>query len=436
MRTGVTEKNTKRRRLRRVLTATLLLSLAALGLLLSNAFRPRSFSAADVRPLTTESPAEPTPTAAPKPTPVPAAREIPLRLELPPEQSAALTDGDCRTDRSFGGGAITVRAPEPVGALFLVWGSYPGEWVLEIGDRTSVEGRNGFLHELVVPDEPADTLTIRLPDAVTKLCDVIGYSTGTLPDEVQQWLPPCEEADLLLFSTHADDELVFFGGMIPLYAAVRGKEVQLVYMTTNYYDEGDYRLRAHEVLNGLWTAGARHYPVTNMEPDHLCEDLEEAEELYGTESFRAFQVEQLRRFRPLVAVTQDEEGEYGHGVHQLNARSLERAVAEAADASAFPESAERWGVWDTPKTYLHLYGPEEERTVLDYETPSEALGGRTPFEVAELAYEKHETQQKWDFEVYGFGSEYDSHSFGLFRSLVGPDEEKNDLLEHLDGFER
>ena len=61
-----------------------------------------------------------------------------------------------------------------------------------------------------------------------------------------------------------------------------------------------------------------------------------------------------------------------------------------------------------------------------------ALGGRTPFEQAVLAFEKHVTQQRWQFEVYGFGSEYDSHSFGLYRSRVGPDTARNELFEHME----
>ena len=85
-------------------------------------------------------------------------------------------------------------------------------------------------------------------------------------------------------------------------------------------------------------------------------------------------------------------------------------------------------MWDVPKTYLHLYGPWDERTVLDYETPLEAFGGRTAYEVALAGLEEHHSQLHWDFEVYSFDSPYDSHSFGLYRSLVGEDVEKNDLM--------
>ena len=201
-------------------------------------------------------------------------------------------------------------------------------------------------------------------------------------------------------------------------------------MTSHYF--GSERHRCHEKLNGLWVAGVTHYPVTNPQRDYLFNTYGEAAGYYGHESFVAFQVRQIRRFKPLVIVEHDEDGEYGHYVHMFNAYSMEKAVSLAADPDYDPESAELYGVWDTPKTYLHLYGDKEERTVLNYETPLEAFGGLTAYEVAQRALLEHHSQLIWDFEVYSFDSRYDSHSFGLYRSLVGPDEEKNDLMEHID----
>ncbi len=361
------------------------------------------------------------------------ARLLSVSVDLEEEKASLLLDGDYRTDLPLPDRVLCVEASEPIAALYLIWGTDPGDWTLKVGEESYPQGENGFLHAFIPLDTPADTLYLYLPKAGTRLCDLFCYSSGMIPASVQQWLPPCEEADLLVFSTHDDDEFVFFGGLLPYYAAVCGKEVQVAYMTTNYYDvEGEDQFRVHEALNGLWFSGIRHYPVTNAQIDVFCESLEEAEEVYGIEPFRVFQVEQIRRFRPLVIVTQDHNGEYGHGAHQLNARSLEWAVYAAADSLMFPELTSQYGVWNTPKTYLHLYGAPEDRTVLDYETPAACFGGLTPYEIAWLAFEKHRSQQKWGFEVYSFDSEYDSHSFGLYRSLVGPDQEKKDLFEHLD----
>lgn len=360
------------------------------------------------------------------------AYQITLRSSLPEDESRSLFDGSYWTDAVLKPGEVfRLEADDKIAALYIVWGTYPGEWELETGRSNYHGGLNNFLHEFVSLDTPVQNLTVHSPPAETKLCDIYAYSSGKIPDDVQRWSVLDGKADLLLFPTHADDELVFFGGIIPYYSLVQNKKVQVAYLTTNYYDEDDYRVRPHEALNGLWKAGARYYPVTNMQPDHYCETLEAAEEIYGKDAFLEFQVEQIRKYSPDVIVAQDHAGEYGHGVHRLGVRSLEKAVYDAADSSCYPDLRDKYGLWDTPKTYLHLYGPLEERTVLNYETPSTVLSGLTPFETACQAYLCHETQQKWSFEVYSFGSEYDSHSFGLYRSLAGPDIERNDLFENI-----
>ena len=110
---------------------------------------------------------------------------------------------------------------------------------------------------------------------------------------------------------------------------------------------------------------------------------------------------------------------------------MEQAVELAADESYDPDSLARYGAWNTPKLYIHLYGDPAERTMLNYETPLDAFGGQTGFEVAQKALLEHHSQLQWDFEVYSFDSPYDTHSFGLYRSLVGPDVEKNDLMENI-----
>ena len=382
-------------------------------------------------------PGAPTPT--PAPTPAPAAAEAPaaepearqLAVTLGAKQrTAALADGRTETACLFGKGeTLAVSADEEIGALYLVWHDRPQPWTLEIGGERVSCGEQGFLHEFVALPRGARELTIRFPeDTPLRLAELRAYSPGVPDGSVQRWQPPCEQADILLVPTHADDEFIFFGGLIPLYAAERGARVQTVYTISHY---GSLRERCHEMLDALWYAGIRNYPVVNTAPDREIYSVKDAEFLYGKDSFTEFLTEQIRRFRPLVIVTHDEHGEYRQGNHIFTAQSMEKAVVLAADAAYQPESAQRWGVWDTPKTYLHLYGPESERTVLDYETPLASFGGKTAFTVAEEAFALHASQQTLHFRVYESGHAYDSHSFGLYRSLVGADTEKNDLMENL-----
>ena len=380
------------------------------------------------------------PTATPEPESLPlgepqyAARELPLTLEGDDAAASALFDDNYYSDYTFPASAtLTLTAQEDIAALYILFGTYPGEWTLSAGGTEQRCGLEGFLHEYVPLSSPAASVEITLPDEEVMIRDIYAFSEGYLPSFVQTWQTLEGGADILVFPTHYDDELIFFGGLIPYYSVVRGLRVQVCYMTSNYLtDFSNYRFRPHEALNGLWVAGEHFYPMTNEVDDYECRSYWAAVNHYGEDEFVAYQVEMIRRFRPLVVVTHDENGEYGHGAHMLSAYSLERAVEAAADPTQFPESAEKYGVWDTPKTYLHLYGDPDEYTWLSYEMRAPELGWRSPFQVAQEAYRQHVTQQQWEgFYVYGFEHPYDSHRFGLYRSLVGPDETHGDLMEHV-----
>lgn len=161
---------------------------------------------------------------------------------------------------------------------------------------------------------------------------------------MEQWSKiPQGEADLLLLSTHGDDEQLFFAGLLPWYAAQQGKRVQVVYFT-------DHRnitsIRVHEMLRGLWTVGVRDYPVFGAFPDYYTFDMEDAYSFYEEEGFSRetlldFVTRQLRYYRPLVAVGHDEKGEYGHGMHQLTSDLLKKRwkpVPTAPDSRIPPRS--------------------------------------------------------------------------------------------------
>ena len=379
-------------------------------------------------------PATPEPTVWPVAEPQRAAERLPLTTDMDPVAEDHLFDDYYYSDYTFPAGTvITLSAEEKIDSLYLIFGTYPGEWTLRTDSGEQLCGREGFLHEYVKLDEPSKEVRILLGDEDVLIRDLYAFTDGYLPSYVQTWQTIEDGADILVFSTHYDDELLFLGGLIPYYSAVRGLRVQVVYMTSNYLSTfSDYRFRPHEALNGLWVCGDYFYPVTNEVRDYECPGYWNAVYYYGTEQFVEFQVEQIRRFKPLVVVTQAEDGEYGHGAHILTVRSVEEAVEAAADPERFPESAETYGVWDTPKTYLHNYAGAGDYTWLNYEERSPALGWRTPFEVAQDAYRQHVSQQRWvGFYVYGFGHPYDSHRFGLYRSLVGEDEARNDLMEHV-----
>ena len=303
----------------------------------------------------------------------------------------------------------------------------------------------GMLHFFLDLEErfgySPQAVTISFSAGEGELNEVYLFPPGEVPDWVQRWQQNPGEADLLLLSTHGDDEQLFFAGLLPYYAGERGYRVQVVYFT-------DHRNltshRVHEMLDGLWAVGVRDYPVFGPFDDYYTFDLEDAYRYYeengiSRQDLLSFVTEQLRRYRPLVAVGHDLAGEYGHGMHQLTADLLTKAIPASADPETFPETAEEYGPWQVPKTYLHLYG--ENEIIMDWDVPLTSFGGMTAFEVSrDRGFPCHKSQVA-DFAWYYRGADraadvgnYSPCRYGLYNTAVGEDTGAGDFFEHLEDY--
>lgn len=358
-----------------------------------------------------------------------------------------LSDGNIDTYRTASGSAvITVTSQSPMGALYLLFDLEYGKYTVEDNEAgtTFTAGEQGILHEYVELAQPTCSVTLRFETGKVRLSEVRAFTPGEAPDTVQKWNAPLDGgADLLLFSTHGDDDQLFFAGLLPMYAGEKNCRVQVVYMTDH---RNLTKARTHEMINGLWAVGVRNYPVFGTFSDFRIDSLEGTYQEYASqgvtkEELLGFVVQQLRRFKPLVAVGHDINGEYGHGMHMVYTDCLMKALDITADAEQYPESAEQYGTWDVPKTYLHLYG--ENEITLDYDQPLEAFDGLTAFQVTQkYGYPCHKSQQYTWFTrwINGKNNEitkasqietYNPREFGLYRTTVGEDTGKNDFLENV-----
>lgn len=334
---------------------------------------------------------------------------------------------------------IKITSDLPLSHIYIVYWDTPVDFTLQSpGVEVAVKGE--FLHRLIeLPPElkAQKEITVKF-EKTANISEISAYNN--LHGNKQNWQPNNTEADLLLFSTHADDEQLFFAGTLPKYALDNETEVQVVYFT----DHNNNILRRHELLDGLWAVGVRRYPVISFLPDAYSESYEGAvanlkKAGYSEEDALNFQIEQIRKFKPLVILGHDLKGEYGHGQHILNATLLTQAVIKANDSAAHPSSFELYGLWDTPKLYLHLY--KENQIVLDLDTKIEGLD-KTPFQISKEGFACHGTQQGTWFKTWLNGKEgeitkatqitkYAPGVFGLYRSTVGADVLKTDLFENV-----
>lgn len=345
----------------------------------------------------------------------------------------------------FEGSSITLENDEGIAHVYVIFDKIYGEWKLSDGKKTVTVGKNRFLHEYIdvvsLFGNAPRTLTLTF-DGDAYVADVYGFTRGTLPEWVQRWEAPLEKADILLLSSHSDDEQLFFAGILPYYGVERGVDVQVVYLISHF----DTHDRPHEQLNGLWTVGIRNYPIISDFPDLFSESLEGAVSAfenkgYTCDDFTSFIVENIRRFKPQVLITHDIEGEYGHGTHIYCTDVVMTALPSISDPEYFSESADKWGTWDVPKTYFHLYG--ENQITMDWDTPLESFGGKTAFEMTVEGFECHKSQHwTWFYSwIYGTQSRpvtkasdiknYSPCIYGLYRSTVGKDVKGCDFLENI-----
>ena len=338
--------------------------------------------------------------------------------------ASKLTDGSYSTTVDYSlGDNIIISSDTPIDSLYIIWDSPVSQWTLDTGSQKLICGTNGFLHEYIKLPESTENLSINIHDTC-RISDIYAFSEGDVPDYVQIWEKPCETADFLVFSTHADDEILFLGGVLATYGGEASLPVQVCYLT-NYLN--GLHIREHEKLDGLWECGIRNYPVNGDFDDLFSETLQQAESVYVYDDILDYVTSQIRRFKPNITVTQDLDGEYGHGGHMILAKAVTEAVENSMSATFFPDSASEYGVWDVKKTYLHLY-PENEIT-LDLRHPLSKLNDRSALQTAKDAYLKHVSQQ-WCWFYVSDTNEYSCSRFGLYRSTVGADT-GSDMTENI-----
>ncbi|MBQ7288794.1 MAG: PIG-L family deacetylase [Clostridia bacterium] len=362
---------------------------------------------------------------------------------------AKLTDASELSAQNISAGQLQISSTENIGAVYIVFDEICTDWGVVTPQGNRALGENGFLHAFTdlsgVMSQKEKCVTLYFNSGAA-ICEIYAFASAeNLPDWVQVWQPPCEKADMLLLSSHSDDEQLFFAGLLPYYAGERRLAVQVAYFTNH----DNHPRRRHEQLNGLWTVGVRNYPVIGKLPDLYADSKASALNNWARYGFTetdivASQTELLRRFQPQVVVAHDINGEYGHGAHILNTDTLLQALAVSDDATRFPESAEVYGTYKPKKVYLHLY--EKNPVIMNWDMPLSSFGGKTAYAVSCAGFDCH-TSQHWTwFKKWLRGTEarpitaakqietYSPCQYGLYATEVGTDTTGGDLFENLTSY--
>ncbi len=310
--------------------------------------------------------------------------------------------------------SVTVWDDAGIKALYIKWdaGAMPGEWTLRAGDLSIPCGQNGYLHEYVELETPVRECTIELAKAAG-ICEVYMYPEDEIPEDIQRWETLPKDADMLVFVTHAGDEIIDFGALLAEYAAHRQLFVQVAYMCE--YVTAEEKIKEHEMLDSLWKLGVKYYPVKGNFRNKRLIKLDQAKLFYGYDKVLEFVTENIRKYRPMVVIGPDPKGEYGNGAHMLLANAVTEAVNLTPDSAFLGESAGKYGTWNVPKTYLHKYDLGTGKTInIDL--------ANGIWDIVKKAYDERITDTWCGTYISNARYTVDGDNyFGLYRSTVGAD---------------
>ena len=343
-----------------------------------------------------------------------------------------MTDGDVSTYFALKekNGFLTIDSPEPIyGVSVMLYDRFNQDYSYDLqaegadGEWKTI-GQSKYLSNWHPLEEPVNRIRILTTSRERlRIAELQLFGEGKKPEEVQDW-QDLDKADIMLLACHPDDEVLWFAGLMPVYAD-RGYKVQLAMMTPEYEE------RQLELLQSAWHCGMRYYPYfIGLHDKNGHKNLARQYTLWkGKTRVHRLVTECFRKFKPEVVVTHGEGGEYGHSAHKATADSAKTCIKYAANSRKYPESAKEYGTWQVKKLYLHEY--EKNKVSMDWTQPLESFGGKTGFDIAGEAFLYHVSQVKighYEFKPVG---DHDNTAFGLYYTAVGPDQGKNDFMENI-----
>lgn len=302
---------------------------------------------------------------------------------------------------------LTMDWDKAAGGVYIQWHTLPDDFVVEQYDQSGA-----LLSSAVYVTERFDhTLTLNAGCRRIMLSAAGGlavstlrpYSTGGLPQDVELFDEPVNDADLMLVVAYPGEEYTLLGGLIPAYTVEHEIETALVIAASQS------RAQIAETLHALYALGVRAHPYFLGAVDNgqnTAKSLEAAWKPYEVQS----QLEALLlRLTPRVLVSVNDTAQ------TVCARSvLHSMLTEAISASAY--SLQKF----------YTVGTDTAGTEVLWTDPLFFQGSLTAQQVAAAVYGGFESQKLYRRTISA------GTVFTLSESAVGPDTAGGDLFENID----
>ena len=225
--------------------------------------------------------------------------------------------------------------------------------------------------------------------------------------------------DLMVICAHPGDECLFLGGALPLYAGEQGRSVVVVFLSGTL-----------EQNQAAWKSVSRYgdqvQAVFGPFSSVYTSNEEDALRYWDKREVTSYLVRLIREYKPVVVISHDQLGEYGHGAHCVTSDCALLAAQYAAGETDYPESKAVYGTWQVQRLFLHRYGTD--LVTLDRSAPLSRFDGKTALELDQEGYQYYPEQYPIIISDE-FG--YTRAQYGLAYSAVGDtfDSASDDLFD-------
>ena len=185
--------------------------------------------------------------------------------------------------------------------------------------------------------------------------------------------------DLMVICAHPGDESLFLGGALPLYAGEQGRSAVVVFLSSGS-DAENKAARA-----SLARYGNQVQVVFGTFSSIYTSNEEDALRYWDKREVTAYLVSMIRKYKPVVVLSHDPLGEYGHGAHYVASDCVLAAAPFAASATDYPESKALYGSWQIQRLFLHRFG--DQLVTLDRSKPLSRFNGMTALELDQQGYQ-------------------------------------------------
>lgn len=318
---------------------------------------------------------------------------------------------------------LTVTSENDIAAVYFVFEGEINNCLINAQEKYIKVGERKTTHELARLEKSVKKLTINIPKNTT-ICDIYFLSPGeNLPPYIEDWQSASKKADIMLFPAHIGDEFTSMGGVLPYYAGELGLCVQVVYMI-NANASDKTKPNVHEMLNGLWAAGVKAYPIMSSAIQSDAKTLKEAEENYKEFGLEKYLVYMIRRYQPQVIIGHDINGENNVDC-QYYTKTLLKAIELSNNSDYYQDISSEYGIWETKKTYLHLFN--ENIYTMDLNKTLNNFGGKKLSEVINNCFALYPTKP----QKLNFSGKYDIRSFGLYSDKTKMKSSTNEFMENI-----